>query len=209
MATIKAHAHPNLSSLIAALVTSAQAGDFYDASVWPRAWFGNRPYASFPNVDIQSSKTKPKGSGFVAKDGDNLYTSAFPLPLGVFLNDVQIAAATGGAQAGKDFGSLQSFSTRVKPYFTGNVAFEAPEVVDIKVTKANVTVAFAGEDGAGTASVTKKPANTTTTLSKASGLTNGDTVTVTVKAATGYTVNGKASDTFDYTVAGLTAAAGG
>lgn len=209
MATIKAHAHPNLSSLVAALVESAKAGDFYDAAVWPRAWYGNRPFSSFPNVDLTSSKTKPKGSGFAAEDGDALYKNTFPLPLGVFLNDVQIAAATGGAQAGKDFGSLVSFSTRVKPFFTGNVLFEAPAVVDIKVAKSDLTVAFAGEDGAGTASVTKKPDNTTTRLSKASGLSNGDTVTVTVTAAAGYTVNGKASDTFDFTVSGLTAASGG
>lgn len=209
MATIKAHAHPNLSSLVAALVDSAKAGDFYDASVWPRAWYGNRAYSSFPSVDLTSSKTKPKGSGFVADDGDTLYDSAFPLPLGVFLNDVQIAAATGGAQAGKDFKSLQTFSTRIKPYYTGNVTFDAPAVVDITVAKSDITVAFAGTDGAGTASVTKKPANTTSRLSKASALTNGDTVTVTITAADGYTVNGKASDTFDFTVAGLTAASGG
>jgi len=208
LATIKAHAHPNLSSLVAALVTAAKAGDFYDASVWPRAWYGNRPFSSFPSVDVTSSKTKPKGSGLVAQTGDNLYTSVFPLPLGVFLNDVQIAAASGGTQAGKDFESLQSYSNRVKPFFTGNVAFEAPAVVNITVAKADLTVAFAGEDGAGTASVTKKPANTTTRLSKASALSNGDTVTVTVTAADGYTVNGKASDTFDFTVAGLTAASG-
>ena len=203
MATTKAHAHPNLSSLVAALIASAKAGDFYDAATWPRAWYGNRPFSSFPNVDVTSSKTKPKGSGLIAKDGDNLYTSAFPLSLGVFLNDVQIAAATGGAQAGKNFESLQSFSNRVKPFFTGNVAFEAPEVVDIKVTKSNITVAFAGANGEGTASVTKKPANTTTRLSKATGLSNDETVTVTVTAADGFTVNGKASDTFDFTVAGL------
>lgn len=204
MATIKAHAHPNLSSLVAALVTAAKAGDFYDASIWPRSWYGNRPYSSFPSVDINSSKTKPKGSTLVAEDGDNLYTSVFPLSLGVFLNDVQIAAATGGTQAGKDFESLQSYSNRVKPFFTGNVTFEAPEVVDIKVTKSNITVAFAGANGEGTASVTKKPANTTTRLSKATALSNDETVTVTVTAADGFTVNGKASDTFDFTVAGLT-----
>lgn len=209
MATIKAHAHPNLSSLVAALVESAKAGDFYDASIWPRAWYGNRAFSSFPSVDLTSSKTKPKGSGFVAEDGDTLYKNAFPLPLGVFLNDVQIAVATGGAQAGKDFESLQSFSNRVKPFYTGNVSFDAPAVVDIPVAKSDLTVAFAGEDGAGTASVTKKPANTTTRLSKASALSNGDVVTVTVTAAAGYTVNGKASDTFDFTVSGLTAASGG
>lgn len=204
MSTIKAHAHPNLSSLVAALIESAQAGDFYDASIWPSAWYGNRPYSSFPGVDINSSKTKPKGSGLIAEDGDTLYTSASPLSLGVFLNDVQIAAATGGAQAGKDFGHLQSFSNRVKPHFTGNVTFEAPELVDITVTKSKLTVTFAGANGEGTASVTKKPANTTTRLNKASALSNDDTVTVTVTAAAGYTVNGKASDTFDFTVAGLT-----
>lgn len=206
MATIKAHAHSNLASLVSALIESAKAGDFYDASVLPRHYFGNRAYSSFPNVDMTSSKTKPKGSGLTAEDGDNLYEKAFPLPLGVFLNDVQLAVATGGSQAGKEFGSLQH-GTRTRPMFIGNVTFEAPAVVDIKVLKSDITVEFSGTDGSGTASVTKKPANTSTRLSKASGLSNGDTTTVTVTAAAGYTVNGKASVTFDFTVSGLTAAA--
>lgn len=205
MATIKSYAHQNLSSFVAALIESAKAGDFYDTSVLPRSYFGNRPFSPFPSVEMKSSKTKPKGSGLVAEDGDTLYEKAFPLPLGVFLNDVQLAVATGGEHAGKEFGSLQS-GARTRPLFIGNVTFEAPALVDIKVTKSNITVAFAGTDGAGTASVTKKPANTTTKLSKATALTNGDTVTVTVTAADGYTVNGKASDTFDFTVSGLTAA---
>lgn len=206
MATIKAYAHPNLQSLVAAIITSAKAGDFYDAAQWSRAWFGNRSFSPFPSVDLTSSKTKPTGSGLIATEGDTLYPSAFPLPLGVFLNDLQIAVATGGVQAAKDFKSFQSFSHRTKPFFTGNVTFEAPAVQDITVAKSDITVAFAGTDGAGTASVTNKPANTTSRLSKASALTNGDTTTVTITAADGYTVNGKASDTFDFTVSGLTAA---
>lgn len=202
--TIKPHAHPSLSSFVAALVESAKNGDFYDLSMASRAWLGSRPYSSFPTVELTSSKTRPKGSGLVAESGDTLYSSFFPLPLGVFLNDVQLAVA-GGAHDGKEFGALHTVSARTKPFFIGNVTFEAPALVDIKVAKADLTVAFAGEDGSGTASVTKKPAHTTTRLSKASGLSNGDTVTVTVTAADGYTVNGKASVTFDFTVSGLTA----
>ena len=205
MATITPYAHSNLASFVAALVESAKAGDFYDASVLPRSYFGNRAYSYFPSVEMKSSKTKPKGSGLVAEDGDTLYEKALPIRLGMFLNDVQLAVATGGKHAGKDFGSLQH-GILTRPMFIGNVTFEAPALVDIKVVKSDLTVAFAGADGAGTASVTKKPANTTTRLSKASALTNGDTVTVTVTAADGYTVNGKASDTFDFTVSGLTVA---
>lgn len=204
MSTTKAYAHSNLASFVESVIESAQNGDFFDASKWPRHFFGNRAYSSFPNVDLTTSKTKPAGSGLIAEEGDSLYSSASPKPFGVFLNDLQVAVAEGGPQAGKNFKGLQMFSHRTKPFITANVVFEEAPVIDLTVVKADLTVEFEGVDGEGTATVTTKPAHTTTRFSKATALSNGDTTTVTVTAADGYTVNGKASDTFQFTVSGLT-----
>ncbi len=72
-------------------------------------------------------------------------------------------------------------------------------VVDVTITKNDLTFTYGGSySGVGTAAVAfKNPANdakATLSLSKTTGLSNGDTVTVTITAKSGFTVNGKATD---------------
>lgn len=130
MPTITRYAHSNLESFLKAVVTNAAAGDFLDASKWPRSYIGQRPYSSFPNVGVTTSKTKPTGSGHAATTGDKLYTETFPQPFGVFLNDVQLAVATGGAQAGKEIESI-TLPSRLRPYSRMNVTFKAAPVTPV------------------------------------------------------------------------------
>lgn len=126
MATITRHAHENLSSLVAALITKAAAGEFYDAAKWPRSYYGKRPYSPFPNVDVTSTTTKPTASNAVASSGDTLYAGVPPVQtFGSFLNDVQAAVASGGKFAGKTLDSLILTDHTTKPYFRCNVKFAA------------------------------------------------------------------------------------
>ncbi len=102
---------------------------------------------------------------------------------------IQITAKHGFHANGKDV------DTSLKaPAITGLL-----EVVDVTITKENLTFTYGGAySGVGTASVAfKDPANdakATLSLNKTTGLSNGDTVTVTITAKSGFTVNGKATD---------------
>lgn len=223
MATIKQHAHATLADFVKDVITKAKAGDFIDGAKLARAHYGNRPLGSYPGVDLVTSKTKPTGSGKVATTGDLLYAAPFPQRFGIWLNDIQIAVATGGGQAGRDFAGLILTSHRTKPLFRCNVKFTgsaAPApVITAKTAPANFRVGDA--DLAATALFDIAPSGTAMTLAtdadtfgkivagKLHAVAPGDvvvtasaagaadaTLTVTVKAAApaAKTVNGKALD---------------
>lgn len=77
---------------------------------------------------------------------------------------------------------------------------------NVTVAIGDITVIYAGTNGSGTASTSTTIEGVTIALAPTTGLSNGNTVTATVTAKSGYTVNGKSSDTFTYTVSGLSAA---
>ncbi|TCG12115.1 hypothetical protein [Mycoplasma todarodis] len=74
-------------------------------------------------------------------------------------------------------------------------------IIDVVVTRPNIQ--FQGFDGFGTFILPSIP-NMTVKADKTSGLSNFDTVTLTITANKGYTINGKAEEVMQYQVLGLT-----
>ncbi len=75
----------------------------------------------------------------------------------------------------------------------------------MSVGSKDITITYTGEDGTGKASTTTKIDHVTITLTPTtSTLSNNDKVTANLVAEHGYTVNGKATDSIEFTVTGLT-----
>lgn len=115
MATITVNAHKNLEDFMFKVAELAASGEFFDASKWPRHYYGNRPYSAFPSVEITTTTTRPADSGNIASSGDLLYTNSYPQSFGQFLNDFQVAVANG-----RTFEGLILTDYRLKPYFRSN-----------------------------------------------------------------------------------------
>lgn len=103
------------------------------------------------------------------------------------------------------FGELAAEA--ISPAAPAAVTPPGPGTVDVSYAQGDIKVTFAGTTGAGTASKTSTDkAGTTVAIAPTSGLSNGGSVTATVTAKAGYTVNSKQSVTFSYPVSGLAAA---
>ena len=114
-----------------------------------------------------------------------------------------------------DAGAVQGYATKLllnkAVLADGSVVYlrdyTAQEIIpaeDIEVSESDFDVSFSGVNGSGVATVDADIENVAVSFAPENGLSNGDTVTVTAKADSGYTVNGKAQDTFDFEVSGLT-----
>lgn len=97
-------------------------------------------------------------------------------------------------------------ATPIAPGFgPGNIP---NEVIDLTLVQGDITVTYSGTTGSGivasyTDAATIGEGYALVTVAPSTGLSNGDTVTATITPEEDYTINGKASETFDYTVSGL------
>ncbi|MCP4337084.1 MAG: hypothetical protein GY679_04540 [Mycoplasma sp.] len=89
---------------------------------------------------------------------------------------------------------------KIQEKFTYTVKGLKNKIVDLNITKPNIN--FNGFDGSATF-VLPKIDHTNVTASKTTGISNGETIVITVTAKTGYTVNGQSSISFNYLVANL------
>ncbi|HGX3708879.1 TPA: hypothetical protein ACNEJR_003640 [Escherichia coli] len=103
--------------------------------------------------------------------------------------------------------ATNSKDSNVKATATITVAAAPAPKVDVPYAQGDIKVTFAGTTGAGTATKTSTDkTGTTVAIAPTSGLSNGGSVTATVTANAGYTVNSQQSLTFSYPVSGLAAA---
>lgn len=97
-----------------------------------------------------------------------------------------------------DAGTPDAIST------TAVVTVSATPPINVTYVSGDITFTLAGNSGAATATKTSTDkTGTTVALSPTTGLSNGDTITATISAQAGYTVNGGATATFTYPVSGL------
>lgn len=100
-------------------------------------------------------------------------------------------------------GSVTITTTDTDSGVTSDLTFDVVPT-DITLDPPTVAITFAGDNHTGTATLPTAPTHLAYALDIGSGLSNGDTITLTVTADSQYTVNGKNSITQTFTVEGLT-----
>ena len=182
-------------------------------------------YSDFPHEETDSGQSRRNDDTGRPSGGHPLLPVIISLAVGICAATVLFLIFSGDLHLpGKGSESSSAVSsetaTSVSAASTGDSASESSAAADSSKSKSfdafdGVTVSFSGYDGLGTATVSGQAADGLTyTLSTAQALSNGDTVTLTVKSPddsdgtfTAYTKKtGKKPEalTKDFTVSGLT-----
>ncbi|QFP93881.1 hypothetical protein [Pectobacterium phage Wc4-1] len=119
--TIKAFSHKSLDSLLEAIRTANQNGDFFDIRDWPRSLIPRRIFSAMPLADMVSTTTAPTG---YTSPADMLYATPMPRRFGDFIHDYQEAI-----NDSRVHGQLIATRTALKSWCHLNVVFEAQALV--------------------------------------------------------------------------------